>query len=65
MVRTKILELGKRGLLALVLSVIAIHSIFSQTNTSVNLLEFKYSFQTAAGDLQSRFGGNNAIGASF
>lgn len=65
MVRTKILDLGKRGLLAIVLSLITFHCIFSQTKSSVHLLEFKYCFQTPAGDLQSRFGGNNAVGASF
>jgi len=62
---TKIIELGFRGLLTILLIAMAIQHSFSQASNAVKLLEFKYGFQTPLADMKTRFGGNNDIGISF
>lgn len=62
---TKILELGFKGVIALILGLLHNSSIQAQSDKQVTLLEFKYGFQTPLADMKSRFGGTNDLGVSI
>ncbi|MEO6132798.1 MAG: hypothetical protein ABIQ02_13195, partial [Saprospiraceae bacterium] len=62
---TKILELGFKSLLGMLMMWMMTTEVKAQVNPNVALLEFKYGFKAPLADMKKRFGVSNDIGLSL